>query len=153
LKNLILVFSLVGLVSCASITGETTQPVSITIKDLKGNSIEDVNCKIHNDKGAWETRAPSFVTVSRSAEDLIVECKKPGYPNGLLKAISRAGGTMWGNVIFGVATGGIGAYVDHERGAGYNYPDILPLVMGKSVIIDRSDGNVQNAPDNHKSTF
>jgi hypothetical protein len=50
---------------------------------------------------------------------------------------------MWGNIVFG---GGVGAIVDHSRGAGYNYPDILPVVMGKSVIIDRSDGNVQNAP-------
>jgi len=63
--------------------------------------------------------------------------------DGSLKGISLAAGSMWGNIVFG---GGVGALVDHSRGAGYNYPDILPVVMGKSVIIDKSDGNVQVAP-------
>ena len=129
--------------ACASITGETTQPVSLVTKDHVGNTIEGAICKIRNDKGAWEAKSPTFVTVSRSSEDLIVECKKAGMPDGSLKGISRAAGSMWGNIVFG---GGVGAIIDHSRGAGYNYPDILPVVMGKSVIIDRSDGNVQAAP-------
>ena len=129
--------------ACASITGETTQPVSLVTKDHTGNTVEGATCSIRNDKGAWEAKSPSFVTVSRSSEDLIVECKKAGMQDGSLKGISRAAGSMWGNIVFG---GGVGALVDHSRGAGYNYPDILPVVMGKSVIIDRSDGNVQVAP-------
>lgn len=143
IKFLILIFLLSALISCASITGETTQPVSLVTKDHAGNTVEGASCKIRNDKGAWEAKSPSFVTVSRSSEDLVVECKKAGFQDGSLKGISRAAGSMWGNIVFG---GGVGAIVDHSRGAGYNYPDILPVVMGKSVIIDRSDGNVQTAP-------
>ena len=142
LKILLIITLSLGLYNCASITGETTQPVSLVTKDHAGNTVEGANCKIRNDKGAWEAKSPTFVTVSRSSEDLIVECKKAGMQDGSLKGISRAAGSMWGNIIFG---GGVGAIVDHSRGAGYNYPDILPVVMGKSVIIDRSDGNVQNA--------
>jgi len=115
----------------------------LVTKDHTGNTVEGATCSIRNDKGAWEAKSPSFVTVSRSSEDLIVECKKVGFQDGSLKGISRAAGSMWGNIVFG---GGVGALVDHSRGAGYNYPDILPVVMGKSVIIDRSDGNVQTAP-------
>jgi len=143
LKILLIITLSLGLYNCASITGETTQPVSLVTKDHAGNTVEGANCKIRNDKGAWEAKSPTFVTVSRSSEDLIVECKKAGMQDGSLKGISRAAGSMWGNIVFG---GGVGALVDHSRGAGYNYPDILPVVMGKSVIIDRSDGNVQNAP-------
>jgi len=143
LKILLITTLSLGLYNCASITGETTQPVSLVTKDHAGNTVEGANCKIRNDKGAWEAKSPTFVTVSRSSEDLIVECKKAGMQDGSLKGISRAAGSMWGNIIFG---GGVGAIVDHSRGAGYNYPDILPVVMGKSVIIDRSDGNVQTAP-------
>jgi hypothetical protein len=143
LKILLIITLSLGLYNCASITGETTQPVSLVTKDHAGNTVEGANCKIRNDKGAWEAKSPTFVTVSRSSEDLIVECKKAGMQDGSLKGISRAAGSMWGNIIFG---GGVGAIVDHSRGAGYNYPDILPVVMGKSVIIDRSDGNVQTAP-------
>jgi hypothetical protein len=41
---------------------------------------------------------------------------------------------MFGNIIFG---GGVGAIIDHNKGNGYNYPDSLPVEMGKSVIVDR----------------
>lgn len=143
MKNILFLIIFFVASSCASITGETTQPVSLVTKDHAGNTVEGAICKIRNDKGAWEAKSPSFVTVSRSSEDLVVECKKAGFQDGSLKGISRAAGSMWGNIVFG---GGVGAIVDHSRGAGYNYPDILPVVMGKSVIIDRSDGNVQTAP-------
>ena len=87
-----------------------------------------------NDKGAWEAKTPQFVNISRSSKDLSVECKKDGHPTGLLKAISRAGGDMWGNVLLG---GGIGAIIDHNKGTGYAYPDQLVVIMGKTVTLDK----------------
>ncbi len=42
---------------------------------------------------------------------------------------------MFGNIIFG---GGIGAIIDHSKGTGYNYPDALPVEMGRSKIVDRA---------------
>jgi hypothetical protein len=47
---------------------------------------------------------------------------------------------MFGNIIFG---GGVGAIIDHNKGTGYNYPDQLPVEMGKSVVVDRK---VQDTP-------
>lgn len=62
--------------------------------------------------------------------------------DGMLKAVSRAAGSMFGNIIFG---GGIGAIIDHNKGNGYNYPDLLPVKMGGSVVIDRKEqGSTQN---------
>ena len=49
----------------------------------------------------------------------------------------------WGNIIFG---GGIGAIIDHNKGNGYNYPDQLPVVMGKAVVVDRKDTGTEPKP-------
>lgn len=127
--------SLIVLASgCASITGSEMQQLSLTTKGGDTNTVEGAKCKLQNDKGSWEVTSPGFVNVHRSSEDLTVECKKDGEKDGLLKAISRAAGSMWGNVVFG---GGIGAIIDHNKGTGYNYPDSLPVQMGSSVIVDR----------------
>lgn len=119
---------------CASITGSEMQQLALTTKGENAQTIEGAKCKLQNDKGAWEATSPGFVHIRRSAEDLTVECKKEGFKDGLLKAVSRAAGSMFGNIIFG---GGIGAVIDHTSGKGYNYPDALPVEMGKSVLVDR----------------
>lgn len=80
------------------------------------------------------TKTPANVTVRKSNEELTVTCKKDGMPDGLLKAISRAAGSMWGNIILG---GGIGAIIDHSKGLGYDYLNELPVKMGESVVTDK----------------
>lgn len=126
----------VMMTGCATITSNEMQPVSVTTKDDKGQILEKAKCTLRNDKGAWDAESPAFVQVRRSAEDLLVECKKEGQPDGSLRAISRAAGGMWGNIIFG---GGIGAIIDHNKGTGYNYPNTLPVKMGESAVVDRSE--------------
>ncbi len=119
-------------VGCASITQSDSQSLALTA--TYQSKPVDAECRITNDKGSWDTKAPSNVTVRKSNEDLEVTCKKEGMPNGILKAISRAAGSMFGNIIFG---GGIGAIIDHSKGTGYNYPNQLPVKMGESVVVDR----------------
>lgn len=119
---------------CATITSSDMQNVSMNAKTEKNEPVTGVKCSIKNDKGAWQAELPGFVSIRRSAEDLTVECKKEGQPDGFLRAISRAAGGMFGNIIFG---GGIGAIIDHSRGTGYNYPDEMPVVMGQNITIDR----------------
>ena len=41
---------------------------------------------------------------------------------------------MLGNIIF---CGGIGAIIDHNKGTGYQYPDQLVVIMGKTVTLDK----------------
>lgn len=133
-KLAILGTTIVLATGCASITGSEMQQLSLTTKGEDTKTVEGVKCKLQNDKGTWEATSPGFVNVHRSSEDLTVECKKDGEKDGLLKAISRAAGSMFGNIIFG---GEIGAIIDHNKGTGYNYPDALPVQMGSSVIVDR----------------
>lgn len=135
------VIAAVLLSGCATITGSEMQQVSLTTKAENAQAIDGAKCKLQNDKGAWEATSPGFVNIRRSAEDLTVECKTPGFSDGLLKAVSRAAGSMYANAIFG---GGIGAMIDHSKGTGYNYPDLLPVVMGKSTLVDRRTQDTPN---------
>lgn len=123
---------------CSSITQSEMQPVSLTATH-EGKPVE-ADCKINNDKGSWTVKTPNNVAVRKSNEDLEVSCKKEGMPDGILKAISRAAGSMFGNIIFG---GGIGAFIDHSKGTGYDYPNQLPVRMGESVIVDKKNENAQ----------
>lgn len=132
------IFSIVALIAavastgCSTITQSESQSLALTAT-YQGKPV-DPDCKLSNDKGSWDAKAPSNIAVRKSGEDLEVTCKKEGMPNGLLKAISRAAGSMFGNIIIG---GGIGALIDHSKGTGYDYPNQLQVKMGESVVIDK----------------
>lgn len=96
--------------------------------------MHEADCSLTNDRGSWATKSPGDVDVHKSGEKLNVLCKKAGFDDGLLTAISYVAGTMFGNIIFG---GGIGVLVDHSRGTGYDYPSTLPVEMGKSITVDK----------------
>jgi hypothetical protein len=121
---------------CATITGSELQSVAISAKSADGKPVEKADCDLKNDKGQWKGATPGFVQVLRSSEDLLITCTKVGQPEGMMRAISRAAGGMFGNIIFG---GGIGALIDHNKGTGYNYPDTVVVEMGKSGVRDRND--------------
>jgi starvation-inducible outer membrane lipoprotein len=44
LKTLLIITLSLGLANCASITGENYQPINLTAKDDKSNSVEGANC-------------------------------------------------------------------------------------------------------------
>jgi hypothetical protein len=119
-------------VGCSTITQSENQSLALTAT-YQGKAVEPT-CQLKNDKGSWDAKAPSNVSVRKSGEDLAVTCKQEGMPDGLLKAISRAAGSMFGNIIFG---GGIGAIIDHNKGTAYDYPDQLLVKMGESVVVDK----------------
>lgn len=124
---------------CSTITQSEMQSVSVTATHQE-RPVE-ADCKLSNDRGTWEAKSPANVAVRKSNEDLEVICKKEGLPAGILKAVSRAAGSMWGNIIFG---GGIGAIVDHSKGTGYDYPSLLRVKMGESTLADRKDEGSTN---------
>lgn len=137
---LVLCAAAIGSVGCSTITQSEGQSLALTAS-YEGKPV-DAQCQLKNDKGNWDAKAPTNITVRKSNEDLEVTCKKDGMPDGLLKAISRAAGSMFGNIIFG---GGIGALIDHSKGTGYDYPDQLPVKMGESVVVDRKQNTQQQA--------
>ena len=140
LRFLALAVLIVATTGCSTITQDSSQSLALT-SSYQGQPVE-ADCKLSNDKGQWTSKAPSNVMVRKSNEDLDVTCKKEGVPDGLLKAVSRAAGSMWGNIIFG---GGVGAIIDHNKGTGYDYPNQLPVKMGESVVVDKKTEGQQAA--------
>jgi hypothetical protein len=141
-----LAFVVVGLVSgCATITGSETQNVSVQALDSSGAAVAEAECKLSNDKGNWRAKPPTIAVVTRSAEDLMVQCDADGQQPGTVRAVSRANAGMVGNIIFG---GAIGAVIDHSKGTAYDYPSLLRVIFGTAQVIDKASepGNAPAMP-------
>ena len=121
---------------CASITGSELQLLSLQAWDKDGAPVAGADCKLSNDKGTWYAKPPASPTVTRSAEDLTVNCEAAGQAPGTVRAISRANAGMAGNILFG---GLVGVMIDHNRGTAYDYPSTISVVFGASKVIDKND--------------
>jgi len=112
---------------CSSITGTTGQSVSLQTRDKAGAEVPGAACELTNNKGKWFVTTPGSVQIRRSNDDMLVQCTKAGHETGQASVVSDTKGSMFGNIIFG---GGIGAVVDHNTGAAYEYPTLIQVVMG-----------------------
>ncbi len=112
---------------CASVTGSPNQSVSVQTRSQGGQEVPGAACELSNDKGKWFVTTPGSVTVHRSNEDMQVLCSKAGLEPGRAAVVSETKGAMFGNIILG---GGIGAIIDHNSGAAYEYPGFLQIIMG-----------------------
>jgi len=134
---LTLPFTFIG---CASITGTTSQNISITSKD-KDKQISGVACELSNSKGKWFISTPGSLQIGRSNDELMIICKKEGVETGLASVESDTKAGMIGNIIFG---GGIGAIIDHNTGAAYEYPSFVEVLMGMQTKITIPKANTQS---------
>ncbi len=98
-----------GLAGCATIVQGTTESVSVATTPEQG-----AQCSLKNSEGTWFVTTPGSTTVHKTKHDLVVSCKKDGFPGGETLARSRFGGTTAGNVIAG---GIIGIGIDAASGA------------------------------------
>lgn len=135
LKITTIAFAAITLVGCASITNDTTHPMKLETKAADGTVVTGADCTLTNDYGTVSAKSGSSTPVRRSSKDLDIICKMSGQEDANARAISRANGGMWGNVLLG---GGIGAVIDHNKGTAYTYPTWIQLVFGKSMVFDRS---------------
>lgn len=122
--------------ACASITQDKTQPVKVETLDQAGNKVVGAKCDLQNDRGSFNVETPHTVFVRKSGGALVITCKAPDQPQADGKLISRVGGALFGNILFG---GGIGAIIDTASGVAYNYPEWVQLVFGKTLTFDRKD--------------
>ncbi|WP_428420581.1 hypothetical protein [Methylibium sp.] len=120
---------------CATVVNETTHPMKIETMTAEGQAVTGADCKLTNDYGSINVKSGDTAQVRRSSKDLDITCVQPQNPDAVARAISRANGGMWGNIILG---GGIGAIVDHNRGTAYTYPTWVQLVFGKTLVFDRT---------------
>jgi len=125
----------VGTVGCASVVNDTSHPVKVDTKTADGQLVSGAECKLTNDYGSITLKSGDTSLVRRSSKDLDIVCRHPDNPDASARAISRANGGMFGNIILG---GGIGAIIDHNKGTAYTYPTWMQLVFGKTLVFDRS---------------
>ena len=117
---------------CASITGSKNQPLSVTAS-LDGKPVVGANCELLNDKGKWFVTTPGSVVILKSYQDLTVTCRKPETKKvGATTFQSANEGSVWGNVLAG---GIIGYAVDAGTGAAFDYPSLIQVIMGKSIML------------------
>lgn len=133
LRLLLSVPLLVTVVGCASITGTTNQSVSVQTVDSAAKEVTGSACELTNNKGKWFLNSPGSTTITRSNDDLQVLCKKESLEVGRASVVSATKGSMFGNILFG---GGIGAIIDHNNGAAYEYPAFIQVQMGSNKAID-----------------
>ena len=114
---------------------DSTHPMKIETKTAEGTVVTGAECKASNDYGSIAMKSGDTTQIRRSSKDLDIICKNPNNPDASARAISRANGGMWGNIILG---GGIGAIIDHNKGTAYTYPTWVQLIFGKTLVFDRS---------------
>lgn len=142
IQSIILISLAAVTTGCASITGSTSQNLSVQTRALDGKEVKEAQCDLTNKRGTYFVSTPGTIMISRSNDDLMVTCRKDGYENGRASIVSNVKGSMFGNIIFG---GGIGAIVDHSNGSAYEYPNFVQVVMGSnSVIGNKPESFTQN---------
>ena len=107
------------------------------------------SCELTNSKGKWFVSTPGSIQIRRSNDDLLVVCTKDGIEPGRANVVSDTKGSMFGNILLG---GGIGAVVDHNTGAAYEYPTLIQVMMGETLKIDATTTAQPNAPQTTAST-
>lgn len=126
---------------CASVTGTPLEPITIRTVDRSGNDVDGAKCELSNAKGRWMVTSPGSVTVTRSNDNMLITCRKDGLDDGVVALVSATKGAMFGNILAG---GVIGAVIDHDSGAAYEYPQLVKVVMGTTRVIKPEE---PQAPD------
>jgi len=135
-QRLTIVLAALAATGCASIVNDTTHPMKIETKTSAGTQVSGAECKVTNDYGTTSLKSGDTAQVRRSSKDLDIVCRHPQNPDATARAISRANGGMFGNIVLG---GGIGAIIDHNKGTAYTYPTWVQLVFGDTLVFDRRD--------------
>ncbi len=114
-----------ALAGCATISESPTQRLEVHAI-LEHREIDGVGCVITNDAGRWFVTAPGRVTVKRSVGNLFVDCRKNPDIAGQERFASRPNSSA---TIGNVATAGLGYLLDKKTGAGFDYPEVLTVLM------------------------
>ncbi len=112
-----------ALPGCASVTSGLSQTVSVT--PVCDGTIRKASCELANEKGHWKVDAPGSLTLTKAFGGLTVSCTS-GAARGAANFISKPNDNVYGNLLVG---GVVGFAIDSASGAGYKYPDELPVVL------------------------
>ena len=119
---------------CASVSGGNTQKMYVQTQAQDGKPVDGADCSLSNDKGTWRIKSPGDTSITRSNKRMEIKCDKSSLPQGVVTVESATRGAMFGNIILG---GVVGAVIDHSSGAGYEYPEVIKVVMGRFTAMDQ----------------
>ena len=133
--------ALAGAAGCASVVIGDTQSVTLETVDAAGAEVAGAECTLSNDRGSWPVKTPGFAVVPRSPQDLNVRCEAANHPPGEVRAVSRVNSPMFFNAFLGAAASSAAAavaaaVVDYWKGAAYDYPKTIRVVLGASGVAD-----------------
>lgn len=112
---------------CATVSDAPLQQQVELHAVLDYQEVSGVGCLLSNNLGRWFVVAPGRVTIARSAEPLVVSCKKAGLGTGREVFGSRPDAmSLMGNVVI---SAGMGFAVDRYSGASWSYPANLTVLM------------------------
>ncbi|BDT58275.1 hypothetical protein MasN3_17690 [Massilia varians] len=113
--------------ACATVSDAPLQQQVELHAVLDYQEVSGVGCLLSNNLGRWFVVAPGRVTIARSAEPLVVSCKKAGIGMGQEAFGSRPDAmSLMGNVVI---SAGMGIAVDKYSGASWAYPANLTVLM------------------------
>lgn len=87
---------------------------------------------------------PGGITVPRSYDDILVRCEKDGYTAAEVSNTSGLNGWVFGNIIFGLIGGPIGAIVDTSTSNATSYSPETYVSLAKA---DKAPAPVGPEPD------
>lgn len=121
-KSTIILFGLVAVAGCATITRGTTQTVAINTPGVTGATCVLTSSAV----GTMTVTTPAAVTLSKGSDSVIVRCNKDCYNEGSGVLSSNLEGMTAGNLIIG---GVIGLGVDAASGAMNKYAPQVDITM------------------------
>ncbi|WP_194164341.1 hypothetical protein [Lacisediminimonas profundi] len=124
---------------CASIVNGSNQALSVESRNDKGEPVTAAICRLENPKGIFYVTTPGTITVPRANDNLHVKCEKDAQAPGIASVKSSTKPMVFGNILFG---GPVGAVIDVTSGAAYEYPGLITVVMGQTVVLP-----AQTAPE------
>lgn len=123
---------------CATVNGDSTQPISIQTVDSQGRIIEGMSCRVSNDAGEYVGDSPMFdLKVRRSSMPLLVECRADGRPMARGVLMPRADSMVAAQML--LPGGSTLMVIDHLTGFMYAYPRWIRLQAGADMVFDRRD--------------
>ena len=109
---------------CATLISGPSQTLSVEARH-HGTVVADSSCTLENARGTWALTAPGSVVVNRSFSDLVVTCTHATLEKVRVVVKSVTGLVTMGNVF--MIGGLIGAVIDADTGAAFDYPDLITV--------------------------
>lgn len=139
-----LLAAMAAMAGCGTLTQSPTQQVLVqTVLDHR--EVAGAGCLLSNDAGKWFVTTPARVVIRKSSGQLRIDCRKDNAAWAFEKIDSRENSTLWGNIAL---TAGLGYVVDRNTGQGFDYPDVLTVVMQRL-----DPGDPRAAPDKGRTVY